>query len=65
MHASSALLAVCVAAGPASDYASLRQQVVQRLDTFRQSTARAAEASVDVAREQVTITTAEMFLTYT
>ena len=62
------VLAVCACRGAARgtqrDYASLRADVVRCLDAFRQFTARAAGRGIDVAREQVTITTAELFLKY-
>jgi len=63
-----AALAVCTCCGPARgaerDYASLRAEVVRRLDAFKQLTARAEEEGIDAARERVTITTAELFLKY-
>jgi len=61
-----AFLTGCASAGPASsaDYASLREEAVRQLQARRAATARAAEAGIEVAREQVTITAAELFLTW-
>lgn len=61
-------LAACVYAGGVadanSDYASLRHEAFQRLDAFKKLTAQAASRGIGVARERVTITTAELFLGY-
>ncbi|MBT3374020.1 MAG: hypothetical protein HN406_00395, partial [Lentisphaerae bacterium] len=53
------------AIGPETlDYTSLREEAVLRLGALRTATARAAEAGIGGERERVTITTAELFLTY-
>ncbi len=52
------------ALGNESDFAALRQQVAERLEAFRDLTSKAKETGLDVSREQVTITTAEIFLSY-
>lgn len=46
------------------DYAALRREAKQRLKALKKQTAQAERTGVDVARERVTITTAELFLTY-
>lgn len=47
-----------------TDYTSLRGEAVEQLDALSAAAARAAEAGVDVEREEVTITTAELFLAW-
>lgn len=57
-------LAWAGAARAADEYAEVRQEAVQRLAAFEARVAEARRAGVDVSRERVTITTAEIFLTY-
>ena len=57
-------LALLPVARAADDYASLRQETIQRLEQFKRLTDKASADGIDTAREQVTITTAELFLMY-
>ena len=61
-------LVICLVTGSVhgaeGPYAQLRERAIRQLASFKASTAKAADAGVDVTREHVTITTAELFLEY-
>lgn len=59
-----ALVCADCAPGAGADYASLRQDAVERIDAFKKQAAQAKERGIDVSRERVTIITAELFLKY-
>ena len=64
---SSIAMALCLWTGAVlagDDDAELRKEASARLEFLRDLTVRADDAGIDVARERVTITTAELFLGY-